>query len=158
MQRRSSRRGSAYSLLSTCRLLLSHTVTVQRVWECVREAGSIRLKRAQSEAVHCTLPLPAVWASVCGLLAWLTSCVGSIGLFPDPPPPLLDLVAFSFFTTGPPLPPFLPHAEGASRRPHDEGGGPPEPSPFLYVRRDSGASTSAPGRTETHPQCLLRGL
>lgn len=53
----------------------------------------------------------------------------------------------------------FPHTHReSSGRPHDEGGGPAEPPSFLHVWRDGIHSTSAPGRTQAHPQCLVRGL
>lgn len=61
--------------------------------------------------------MSGVWATLCvplvGLFAWLSSCVGRIGLFPDP----LDPLPLSFLTTPPPLPPFLPRTEGAPTGP-----------------------------------------
>lgn len=48
--------------------------------------------------------LPCLCACVCalvGLLAWLTSCVGRIGLFPEPPRP--SILEFPYHSPQPPL-------------------------------------------------------
>lgn len=89
-----------------------HTRTAeQRGRRCVWEKGSSWLKR---RAAYCTGSVPGVWATLCVCVCpwWFlhsyTSCVGQIGLFPDPPWPS----TLEFPDRPHPPTPLLPHHPG----------------------------------------------
>lgn len=120
---------------------------------CSQAGGSLE----ESSTLLCFNACLSELLCVCvlvGLLAYTLAAWDGLDSFPIS----LNLPPLSFPYCPPSsLHPFHP-TEGSSHRPHDEGRGPAKSSPFLHVRRYSITSTSTPGRTQTHPQCFLRGL
>lgn len=138
-----------YEALTGCCFFYTHTHTrrvCRRVWGRKAAVGWRKCRGKQPTAL-----LLAVWGTVC---LCVRDSVFSCGFLPawDRSPSFYPWVSLALPES---LPCFPPTRQGSSCYPHDEGGGPPEPSAFLDMWRDGIPSTSTPRRAKTYPQCLL---